>query len=407
MRILVVAGRHPFPPRRGDELRALQCASALATRHHVTLLVPEAPFSGTIPVDLPFRVETFSRRRTPLPAALLEALASGLPLQNAFFSYRALARRITELRPATDLVVLQLVRLAGVIPALDGAPLVADLVDSLSLNFRSRARRDRWWRRPFLGAEARRVALCEERLLARSSGGLVVCDRDRRDLAARLPAELGERLHTVPIAVDGLGHGGAGDRRGDTLVFSGNFGYFVNRDALRWFLGAVWPGLRRARPGVRLVAAGSRAPEALRRELARAGAELLVDPDDLRAVLARATVALAPLQCGSGVPIKVLEAWSAGTPVVASPWGAAGVDGAGALEVADAPAEWIDVLARLLGSPERRAALAAAGHARLSRGYSLEAVRRGFLECVEGAVADRQQLAPHGLQVDFDGVSAC
>ena len=54
--------------------------------------------------------------------------------------------------------------------------------------------------------------------------------------------------------------------------------------------------------------AGSRAPSSLRREIARAGAELLDDPPDLRAVLASATVALAPLLCGSGVPIKVLEA---------------------------------------------------------------------------------------------------
>ena len=70
MRILVVAGRHPFPPRRGDELRAVQCATALASRHQVTLLAPESPVAGTIPLDLPFRVETFSRRRTMLPAAI-------------------------------------------------------------------------------------------------------------------------------------------------------------------------------------------------------------------------------------------------------------------------------------------------------------------------------------------------
>ena len=108
MRILIVAGRHPFPPRRGDELRALQCASALATRHRVTLLVPEAPFAGTIPQDLPFHVETFSRRREALPAAVLAVLRDGLPLQNAFFSYRSLERRIEELRSTADLIVLQL-----------------------------------------------------------------------------------------------------------------------------------------------------------------------------------------------------------------------------------------------------------------------------------------------------------
>jgi glycosyltransferase involved in cell wall biosynthesis len=235
------------------------------------------------------------------------------------------------------------------------------------------------------------VARCEQRLLDRANQGLVVCDRDRLELERRLPPALGERLKTVPIAVSGYAVGSAESaavdaRDGNTLVFSGNFGYFVNRDALRWFLNRVWPGLRRERPGLRLVCAGSRAPQALRRELRRAGAELLDDPPELRAVLASATIALAPLQCGSGVPIKVLEAWSAGTPVVASRWGAAGVDGDGALEIADTPAEWIEVLGRLLDSPERRATLVTAARRRLSRRYSPEAVRKGFLESVDLAI---------------------
>src|SRR6185436_15053522 len=105
-----------------------------------------------------------------------------------------------------------------------------------------------------------------------------------------------------------------------------------------------------------------------------------------------ATVALAPLQCGSGVPIKVLEAWSAGTPVVASAWGAAGVDGDGALAIAEEPAEWVDTVEQLLDSPERRSTLAAAGRAKLSRRYSPEAVRRGFLESVDQAL-DRVPIA--------------
>jgi glycosyltransferase involved in cell wall biosynthesis len=388
MRILVVAGRHPFPPRRGDQLRAVQCATALASRHQVTLLVPESPVSGTIPVDLPFRVETFSRRRTVLPAAIAGALGSGLPIQNAFFAYPALARRVAELRSSIDLIFLQLVRLAAAMPAADGPPVIVDLIDSLSLGFASRARRDRPWLRPLFEAEARRVARCEASLLERSRGALVVCDRDRHELERRLDPALHGRLRTVPIAVDGYRRREAptGGRRADTLVFSGNFGYFVNRDALLWFLDQVWPRLRRARPGLRLLAAGSRAPKALRRQLARAGAELVDDPPDLRAVLASATVALAPLQCGSGVPIKVLEAWSAGTPVVASPWGAAGVDGEGALEIADAPEQWVETIGRLLDAPEQRSSLAAAARAELQRRYSSEAVRLGFLESVDLAL---------------------
>ena len=263
MRILVVAGRHPFPPRRGDELRALQCATSLASRHQVTLLVPESPFSGTIPLDLPFRVETFSRRRAALPAAIAGALALRAPIQNAFFAYpgaRASPRRAAAVdgphRPPARAPRRGACRRPTV------APVIVDLIDSLSLNFASRARRDRPWLRPLLDAEARRVARCEESLLERARGALVVCDRDRHQLERRLDPALHGRLRTVPIAVDGYRRRERAERRSptDTLVFSGNFGYFVNRDALLWFLRRVWP-----RPAPRAAAS---APA--RRRLARA-----------------------------------------------------------------------------------------------------------------------------------------
>jgi glycosyltransferase involved in cell wall biosynthesis len=93
------------------------------------------------------------------------------------------------------------------------------------------------------------------------------------------------------------------------------------------------------------------------------------------------------------MPIKVLEAWSAGTPVVASSWGAAGVDAEDALEVADDPDRWVATIGHLLDAPERRAALVSAARARLARRYSPEAVRAGFLDSVEVALERRATFA--------------
>jgi glycosyltransferase involved in cell wall biosynthesis len=87
----------------------------------------------------------------------------------------------------------------------------------------------------------------------------------------------------------------------------------------------------------------------------------------LRALLRQGTVAVAPLRCGSGVPLKVLDAWAAGVPVVASPFAAAGA-GAEAgrdLLVATTPAEWVSQVRRLLADPVLRARLAEAGRERL------------------------------------------
>jgi len=47
---------------------------------------------------------------------------------------------------------------------------------------------------------------------------------------------------------------------------------------------------------------------------------------DVYPYLARATITVAPLRSGSGQQLKVLEAMAAGTPTVASPLAAAGLD---------------------------------------------------------------------------------
>ena len=153
-----------------------------------------------------------------------------------------------------------------------------------------------------------------------------------------------------------------------TIMLTGNLGYFPNRDALRFFLAEVWPPLRRAAPNARLLVAGDRPSPATARRVAAAGGTLVARPPDLRSLLAGATVAVAPLRCGSGVPLKVLDAWAAGAPVVASPFAAAG---AGAepecdLLVADSPREWVAQVGRLLADEALRDRLSAAGRARVA-----------------------------------------
>jgi glycosyltransferase involved in cell wall biosynthesis len=172
------------------------------------------------------------------------------------------------------------------------------------------------------------------------------------------------------------------------LALTGNLGYFVNRDAVRFFLGQVWPALRRARPEVRLWIAGARAA-GLSSEAAAAGAELVADPQDLRGLVASASVAIAPLRCGAGVPVKVLEAWAVGTPVVASSWAAAGTTAIPErdLLVADEPSEWLRQIGRLLDDEALRSRLAASGREVLERHHGEEATASAMRSWANAATA--------------------
>ncbi len=355
--------------------------AALAPVLELTVLAPASPRGAPPPAGLA-RLELY---RPPgllaRAVALVRAARRGLPLQNALFGGADLERQLRQLAPAADVVILSLLRLVDVLPAVGERSVVLDLIDSLALNLERRAHFDRPWLRPLLRWEAARLGRWEARALAAVGSAWVVAERDRAAILGRLPAaeaaRLGPRLRVVPLPV-AAAVVAKRPATGPVLALTGNLGYFPTHDGARFFLREVWPVLAARHPTLRLRLAGARPPRQLRVAVARAGGrvELLASPPDLGAVLASATLAVAPLRAGSGQPLKVLEAWAQGVPVVASRWAAAGTTAVPGedLAVADSPAEWVAAIDHLLADPAERERLAAAGRARLVADYARGAI---------------------------------
>jgi len=165
---------------------------------------------------------------------------------------------------------------------------------------------------------------------------------------------------------------GAGARpRGDgrTVAFVGNLGYWPNVEGAAWLLGRVWPRVaaRRRAAAPRLWLVGDGCPPELARLARSAGARALGAVDDLAAVYRRATLAVAPLRCGGGTRIKIVEAALARVPVVATPFGAAGLplrDGRD-LWLADGAADFADAVVEALDNGAERARRAESAYRRL------------------------------------------
>jgi glycosyltransferase involved in cell wall biosynthesis len=108
------------------------------------------------------------------------------------------------------------------------------------------------------------------------------------------------------------------------LLFVGNLGYEPNVDAALWLAREILPLLRGGGRSAELRIAGSR-PAAEVAALAGPGVEVYADPPDLTPHYAWADASLAPLRAGGGTRIKILEAFAAGVPVVATEVGAEGL----------------------------------------------------------------------------------
>ncbi|MEM1205605.1 MAG: glycosyltransferase family 4 protein [Acidobacteriota bacterium] len=394
MRILFVTPRPPWPGRRGDQARTAGLVRHLARRHEVRIVaqrwrgfpaVDPPPGVGVPlrPVDIP-GFSVYGRLLVSAAAGVLGL--SDRPFQVAMFDHprfrAAVAREVDAFQPEVAVVVLS--RLGDLLPglgrkpALQGVPVVLDLVDALAANMERRAERDpllRWlWR-----WESRRLARWDARAVAASARSTVVADRDRRSILASEP-ELGPKLGVLPFGLEVGQDPPPREAEPGLVVLTGNLGYFPTVDGAVWFGEGIWPAIRRRVPSARWLLAGAR-PAAAVRSLARLpGVEVVSDPEDLGALRRRGAVSIAPLRSGSGTQIKILEALADGLPVVTTPAGADGLDGPpeGAVSVADTPEGFASAVSGLLADPERGRSQAVAGRLWLLRRHGLEAVTARF-----------------------------
>ncbi len=161
------------------------------------------------------------------------------------------------------------------------------------------------------------------------------------------------------------------------VVFSANFEYHPNIDAVAFLVREIWPLVRARCPGVRLRLVG-RGDEFVRHLLPpeQTGIEVTGPIPDARAEIANAQIVVAPLRAGSGTRIKILEAWAAARCVVATPLAAEGLGARAGVDLAlaeSAPAFASEVV-RLLGDTAARKRIATHGRQTFESRFSWETV---------------------------------
>lgn len=391
MRVLFLSARHPFPPDRGDRRRALHFLAGLARHAEVTL----ACFgSGSLlPVE-GVRVESVGRR---LPAAVRANLGRPdprLPLQvrlHLDVQMRRLVQRELE-RFSPDVVHATLTRMAPYLPARGSCHRHLDLVDSLSLNMRSRARASTGLARLGATVEAGLLRGFEARSAAAA---------DSFSLASAADRCAGSGLDEAAVIGNGVDLAAFPFRLPEDepgpLLFFGNLGYFHNVEPARFAAEAVIPLVRRERAATTLRIAGARPVKAVAALDRLPGVSVAGPVPDMARELRHAGVALVPMFSGSGVKNKVLEAFSSGTPVVTNRSGIQGIEGArpGVHYLAgETAAELAEACSRLLSDPARRRALAQEAFELVRRRYSWERKVDELLELYDANLRSRTRAQP-------------
>jgi polysaccharide biosynthesis protein PslH len=185
----------------------------------------------------------------------------------------------------------------------------------------------------------------------------------------------------------------AGQTAENDIVFTGSMDWLPNVDGITWFANDILPLVQREVP-VRVWVVG-RKPLAAVSALASKNAAITVTGtvDDVRPYMARSKVYMVPLRIGGGTRMKIYEAMAMAMPVVSTSIGAEGLpvhDGKDVVLADDAPS-FARSIVQLLGDPQRRRALGAAGRRLTTENFSWDVVARRFAEICESVVEQRMR----------------
>jgi len=185
------------------------------------------------------------------------------------------------------------------------------------------------------------------------------------------------------------------DREPNTMLFLGSFRHGPNQEALAWFISRVLPSVTRRLPEARLVVVGSDPPPP--HSLPEASnIELVGFVEDVREPLGRYAVFLCPILSGSGVRVKLLEAFAAGIPVVSTTVGAEGLtrcDGE-ICALADDPETFADRVIELLANTAKARAMAERARADVVAGRDLGAMTRAMVQNYGATVEAMRSASP-------------
>jgi GT2 family glycosyltransferase/glycosyltransferase involved in cell wall biosynthesis len=208
----------------------------------------------------------------------------------------------------------------------------------------------------------------------------------RPELARKLRPGLRAGIDTSRYEFRGCG------REPYTMLFLGSFKHDPNRVAMEWFAGQVLPLILQRAPQAKLVVAGSDPPPAHAWPDFAGSLELLGFVDDVREQLGRYAVFVCPILSGSGVRVKLLEAYAAGIPVVSTHVGAEGLAGKDGefCALADDPAGFADRVVALFGNPQAAAEMAARARAEVENNWDMAVITRKLVDGYREMVREKR-----------------
>ncbi len=317
--LVFIASRFPFPLEKGDKLRGYNLIKGLSKTHQIHLIaLTNEPINQSWYDEIaPFviNIDIFPLHNIGQWLRLFACVFTQQPFQLAFFtSYnirRKIKKRLSEINP--DHIFCQMIRPAEYVKNYHRCYKTIDYMDTLSIGMERRAKKAPWYTRWIYHMEATRLKEYEQRIFNYFEFQTMISQQDVHYIAH--PDQ--RKIKVIPNGIDtDFFHPMENHKTMYDLVFVGNLSYAPNIDAMRWFATHV---LSRE-PQWSLLIAGANPSSAFIQSLKKyPNIDVEGWQPDIRSAYSKGTIFIAPMQIGTGMQNKLLEAMAMGLPCVTTP----------------------------------------------------------------------------------------
>ena len=319
MKIVVLLSRVPYPLEKGDKLRAYHQIKYLSKNHDIHLFclsdIEDTPEAISELSKYCKKIKIFKLSKFKIAFNLFKAFFGALPYQVAYFYDTKAQQEFNEYINATkpDRIFCQLVRTAEYVRSMKSIRKTLDYMDVLSMGIERRVAKTNFLLRPLYKQEYNKLWKYERDIFSDFNQKVIISIQDQQLI--QHPQR--DQIKVIPNGVELNFFTPKDVTKTYDLVFTGNMNYPPNVDGVKFIAEQILPLLITDFPNIKILIAGSYPALSV---LATQSNHIHVSGwvDDIRECYASAKVFVAPMQIGTGLQNKLLEAMAMKLPCITS-----------------------------------------------------------------------------------------
>lgn len=356
MKLFVLLSRIPWPLEKGDKLRAYHHVKELSKKHHIILvcLTDNAPHKDAYENLKPYCEEIHFIQLSKLGIIwnLFKTFFNDKPFQVNYFHQKQAQKQIDALmaKHMPKHLFVQLIRTAEYVKKYHIIPSTFDYMDAFSTGAKRRVDKAIPVFRSIIGMEAKRLKQYEKMVFNKFTNKTIISTTDR----ALIEHPENNLIQILPNGVDfSRFKADPSITKAYDLVFTGNMSYPPNVKAAHYLAQQIMPLLLKNRPKAKLLIAGA-TPHPTVKRLANNHVHVSGWMNKITDAYNSAHLFVAPMEIGTGMQNKILEAMAMGVPCITSSLAGDAIGGTNNLNllIAESPEQYVAHIEKLLSNED-------------------------------------------------------